>query len=136
MKGPPPAFAEANPLDRTFPTEWKNTYFRRTATNNEEGRVSYICPLCREAFSHEDIDLLQGDHVWPWSFFGETSWENYRLICSKCNVLRSNKLDSIIRQTLGQGEFRELVISFLTAHLADWDSDTILRDLLSCKDGR
>jgi hypothetical protein len=124
--GPPPAYIPSDPLSRRFPIEWKSTYFRRAAPYG-----TYKCPLCLESFTHEDIDSLEGDHIWPWSFFGDTSWANYRLICSRCNVLRSNKIDTIVRQTLGRGQFREMIISFLRQNLPDWESDPIVLDLVS-----
>jgi 5-methylcytosine-specific restriction endonuclease McrA len=61
--------------------------------------------------------MLQGDHIWPWSLFGETSWQNYQLICGSCNLKKKDKIDNQIRIILGNGEFRNLVKAYLKSKL-------------------
>ncbi len=113
----PPKYAFCEPTSRNFPDDWKNAWFRRYAVRQENGLPEYTCPLCGERFSHEDIDLLQGDHVWPYSLFGDTSWDNYRLICLSCNAARGNVIDKVLRGVLGSGIFRHMVLEFLEREL-------------------
>ncbi|MGH7100720.1 MAG: HNH endonuclease signature motif containing protein, partial [Stellaceae bacterium] len=56
---------------------------------------------------------LQGDHIWPYSLLGETTWENYQLICGDCNLKKGNRLQIEIRRVLGTGEFRSIISAFL-----------------------
>ncbi len=64
-----------------------------------------------------DINYLQGDHVWPYSLFGDTTWANYQLVCGACNAAKSNVLETEIRLALGSGEFRRIVSQFLSERL-------------------
>jgi hypothetical protein len=111
--GDPPLYITCDPLSRTFPPGWKDVCFRRLAHPDDDGIVKYSCPLCDRRFDHRDIDYLQGDHVWPYSLFGESSWANYQLICGNCNASKSNKLETDVRRVLGDGEFRRMVSLFL-----------------------
>jgi len=79
------------------------------------------------------IEYLQGDHIWPYSLFGETSWANYQLICGSCNAAKSNRLDGDVRKLLGSGEFRNQFATFLRKHLEQGTiaSDMILKSILS-----
>jgi hypothetical protein len=115
--GDPPRYFECDPLSRAFPPEWKDIWFRRLAVSKEDGTFSYVCPLCRRGFDHALIHHLHGDHVWPYSLFGETSWNNYQLICGNCNESKSNKLDTEVRRILGGGEFRRIVHEFLRSQI-------------------
>jgi hypothetical protein len=78
------------------------------------------------------IDYLHGDHIWPYSLFGETSWANYQLICGNCNAAKSNRLDSDVRKTLGGGAFRKGVIAFLRQQINDGSLsiDAVLTNIL------
>jgi len=109
---------KCNPISRDFPPGWKDVWFRRMASRDEDGIVRYACPLCGRRFDHRDINYLQGDHVWPYSLFGDTSWENYQLICGACNAAKSNVLELEIRRVLGSGEFRLIVGRFLRDQIA------------------
>ena len=100
--GPSPLYLACDPLSRMFPPGWKDIYFRRLAVREDDGT---------------DIGYLQGDHVWPYSLFGETSWSNYQLICGNCNASKSNKLENDVRKTLGAGEFRRMVSTFLSQQI-------------------
>ncbi len=77
------------------------------------GGVYYTCPICEKKFDFRSFSELQGDHIWPYSLFGETTWENYQLICGKCNKQKGNHLDGDVHRVLGSGKFRELVSMFL-----------------------
>lgn len=102
---------------RQFPPEWKDEWFR--TRGRREGKAwLYACPICFVDFNHIDINLLQGDHVWPYSLFGESSKENYQLICAPCNNKKKNFVSHRLRELLGRGEFRSLVVDFLqSSHL-------------------
>src|SRR5208283_3180252 len=115
--GEAPQFIKCNPLSRFFPPDWKDVWFRRMTDRGEDGIAWYECPLCNRRFDHRDIDYLQGDHVWPYSLFGDTSWANYQLICGACNLAKRDLLEIEIRLALGSGEFRRMVSQFLRAQV-------------------
>src|SRR5713226_5848678 len=108
---------KCDPLSRQFPLGWKDVWFRRLASRDPDGVVRYTCPLCHRRFDHRDVDYLQGDHVWPYSLFGDSSWENYQLVCGACNAAKSNIIENEIRSVLGSGEFRRIVARFLRKEL-------------------
>jgi 5-methylcytosine-specific restriction endonuclease McrA len=128
-----PAFIPCDLRSRTFPPAWKGVWFRRRSHVGDEGLPIYKCPLCRRDFDHSMLDYLQGDHVWPHSLFGETSWNNYQLICGNCNAAKSNSLDGEVRTLLGAGEFRRQVALFLKKHveLGNLASDAVMANMLS-----
>src|SRR5437588_6921592 len=95
--GGAPAYITCEPLARSFPAGWKDVWFRRQAAPDQHGAMIYRCPICARGFDHTMIDYLQGDHIWPYSLFGETAWTNYQLICGNCNAAKSNRLDTEIR---------------------------------------
>lgn len=109
----PPLFFSCDPLARQFPTAWRDTRFRRSAKRTSEGELVYYCPICNKGFDHTYIDFLQGDHIWPYSLFGETSWANYQLICGSCNSRKRDFIDDAVRHVLGGGHFREMVCEYL-----------------------
>jgi len=121
-----PEFFPVDPLARHFPTQWRNVWFRRNAIISEDGTVRYQCPLCRRWFDHTYIDDMQGDHVWPYSLFGETVWENYQLICGNCNAGKGNFVETELRRALGRGDFRCMVASHLARLL---DAETLPESL-------
>lgn len=47
-----------------------------------------ICPICGETF---DYELMEGDHIVPWSKGGKTVKENCQMLCVTCNRKKSNK---------------------------------------------
>jgi hypothetical protein len=114
---PPPLYDKCDPLSRTFPPGWRVTRFRRNSVVRE-GQRKYQCPLCQGWFDHTEFDFLEGDHTWPYSLFGESSWANYDLICGTCNARKSNFIDTTIRLVLGAGEFRKIVCDYLRAKIA------------------
>jgi len=93
--------------------------------------LEYQCPGCRRWFDHSVLDELQADHIWPYSLFGETSWDNYRLLCARCNRKKSNLLDTEVRVALGNKAFREQITIFLREALPhrNTEHDVFLRDL-------
>ena len=106
-----------DPVSREFPPDWKDVWFRIHAVAGTDGLPRLECPLCHRWFDHTQISFLQGDHIWPYSMFGETAWENYQLICGACNAAKSNCLDREVRRVLGKGEFRRMVHEYLCALL-------------------
>jgi 5-methylcytosine-specific restriction endonuclease McrA len=115
--GDAPEFIKCDPISRYFPPDWKDVWFRRMASRDADGVVRYECPLCSRRFDHREINYLQGDHLWPYSLFGDTSWANYQLICGSCNAAKSNVLETEIRLALGSGEFRLIVYEFLSGRV-------------------
>lgn len=113
-----PLFHKCDPLQRQFPSAWRDIKFRRNSIIDFNGRAKYECPLCNKKFDYSNIDYLQGDHIWPYSLFGETSWRNYQLLCGSCNASKSNLIDNDIRKVLGSGEFCGIVIEFLRSSVA------------------
>lgn len=109
----PPLFFPCDVLARQFPAAWRDIRFRRSATRTPEGQLLYYCPICKAGFDHTDIEYLQGDHIWPYSLFGETSWANYQLICGSCNARKRDFLEDAIRQILGEGRFRKSACDYL-----------------------
>ena len=75
---------------------------------------------------------LQGDHIWPYSLFGETIWSNYQLICGSCNAAKGNRLEGDVRKILGDGEFRRMVREFIQRRVESGDlaADSFIRQLL------
>lgn len=108
-----PKFFRCDPGARLFPIEWRDIWFRQHTTRNHNGTPIYTCPDCNRGFSHSEIKHLQGDHIWPYSFFGATTWANYQLLCSQCNARKSNYLDTEIRRILGTEEFLKIIVSYL-----------------------
>lgn len=85
---------DCDPSARAFPTEWRESYFRR---HFDEAAGGYVCPHCREVFSGtKGFARLHADHIVPWSLGGLTVWENMILLCGPCNIKKSNT-------QLGQG---------------------------------
>ena len=114
-----PLFFQCDPLDRQFPTAWRDTRFRRSAEKSADGKLSYRCPICQTGFDHTEVDYLQGDHIWPYSLCGDTSWANYQLICGSCNSRKSNFIDDAVRKVLGESTFRKIVCDYLRKAAAD-----------------
>lgn len=47
-----------------------------------------ICPMCGQ---HFEIDQMHGDHKIPWSKGGKTTEDNLQMLCSDCNLNKSDK---------------------------------------------
>lgn len=131
--GPEPIYIKSNPLSRFFPAGWKDIWFRRQAEADDKGNIVYACPICTRKFDHSMIDHLHGDHIWPYSLFGETTWENYQLICGDCNTSKSNALDANVRKALGAAGFRARVVRFLLEQVdaGQIPMDAVLKSIVS-----
>ena len=46
------------------------------------------CAICSKPFEFED---MQADHIVPWSKGGKTTPDNCKMLCTKCNLAKSNK---------------------------------------------
>lgn len=112
----PPRHYPCHPTARYFPSGWKSVWFRRNSTVNQSGVREYACPYCERAFTAHDLDVLQGDHIWPYSLFGPTTWDNYHLICGRCNARKGNWLDEDIRKILSTQAFRKQLIDYIAAN--------------------
>jgi HNH endonuclease len=130
----PPLFFTCDPLTRQFPSAWKDVRFRRSARRCNDGMIRYECPICKTGFDHTNVDYLQGDHIWPYSLFGETSWANYQLICGSCNAKKRDFVDEAVRKVLGDGAFRGMVRDYLrnAAQEGRIIATEVVRFLLAC----
>lgn len=129
----PPSLHPCDPHTRVFPAAWKAVWFRQHArTLDGDVYPSYECPRCRRRFNYESLDSLEGDHVWPYSLFGATTWTNYQLLCSRCNLEKSNRLSTSLRSLLSGDDFREVLRGFLRSRCAPEEiaNDVMLRELL------
>ena len=57
---------------------------KRTAYEQQKG----ICPLCGKHFEYGE---MHGDHIIPWSKGGKTVLENCQMLCTPCNITKSNQ---------------------------------------------
>lgn len=64
---------------RAFPEDMKLTMYER-----QKG----ICPICKK---HFDIQMMEADHIKPWSQGGKTELDNGQMLCRECNRRKSNK---------------------------------------------
>ena len=48
----------------------------------------HVCPLCHKTF---DYELMEGDHIIPWSKGGRTVKENCQMLCMECNRRKGGK---------------------------------------------
>lgn len=71
------------------------------------------CPICRRNLTYVDFSNIHMDHYWPRSLMGDSAWSNLRLLCSTCNIRRSNFIETEVRRVLATEAFRNLVSQFL-----------------------
>jgi len=57
------------------------------------GGVCYICGQLTHYENSDDYSALLAtvDHLIPWTRGGEHSWENVRLCCLRCNIVKGNR---------------------------------------------
>ena len=56
---------------------------RITMYNEQKGK----CAICKKSF---DISDMHADHIKPWSKGGKTTLENGQMLCTECNLKKSN----------------------------------------------
>ena len=86
-----PVFSVAEPLTETI--ELRN--ISRTIPRDIQFKVlrrdNQICQICGKNVSDDDI---QFDHIIPWAKGGPTELRNIRLLCSDCNLHRSDSFEN------------------------------------------
>jgi superfamily II DNA or RNA helicase len=94
---------------------------RRTFTRQETWRAwqlqGGVCNLCRRAIP---FDLMQGDHIVPWSRGGRTSSENLQAICGSCNLRKGSTAQSAVSV-----RFSPDLLSPSVAPLRPWQADAL-----------
>ena len=50
-------------------------------------KQNHKCPYCKKEF---DFDQMHGDHKTPWSKGGKTDRKNLQMLCTECNLKKSN----------------------------------------------
>jgi len=84
----PPNLTICDPRERLFPTEWKESFFRRNFNGPKGG---YVCPDCGRVFTGTSgLSFLEADHIVPFSRGGSTVWKNLVLRCKQCNIAKSD----------------------------------------------
>ena len=79
-------------MQRLFPPEWKESFFRRRF---DEQRRGYICPGCERVFvGTTGLSELEADHIVPYSKGGLTVWSNMTLRCRRCNNAKSDNCEA------------------------------------------
>lgn len=75
---------------------------RRTSRNIPLGlrfkilkRDNFKCVLCGRHPASDPTVILHVDHIYPWSLGGETVLENLRILCSSCNIGKSDDVEEI-----------------------------------------
>ena len=63
---------------RTFPDQDKRTLYEQ-----QNG----LCAICGKPF---DIKEMHADHIIPWSKGGKTDLSNGQMLCTTCNLAKSN----------------------------------------------
>jgi hypothetical protein len=53
-------------------------------------RDNFKCQFCGRSPAHDPKIILHVDHIMPWSKGGETTFDNLRTLCSKCNIGKGN----------------------------------------------
>ncbi|MFG2456521.1 DEAD/DEAH box helicase family protein [Streptomyces sp. NPDC048523] len=94
---------------------------RRTFTRQETWRAwqlqGRVCHLCRRDIP---FDLMQGDHIVPWSQGGRTSSENLQAICGSCNLRKGNTAQSVVDVRFSAG-----LLNPSTAPLRPWQAEAM-----------
>jgi 5-methylcytosine-specific restriction endonuclease McrA len=86
----PENLEKVSPSVRIFPASWKDAAIRELY---DEAMGGVVCPICKKILrGRKELKTLQADHIIPWTKGGLTDWENLQLLCSGCNILKSNIL--------------------------------------------
>jgi predicted restriction endonuclease len=82
-----------NNSDESSPSKEIIPKHKTKRTINNRLRVQVLikdgnkCKICGKTVTGDDIHI---DHVFPWSKGGETALENLQVLCSKCNIGKSD----------------------------------------------
>ncbi|MCQ2451471.1 MAG: HNH endonuclease [Clostridia bacterium] len=61
--------------------------FNKSDINRKYKEQKGICPYCKNHFSESE---MHGDHIRPWSKGGKTEYINLQMLCTECNLKKSN----------------------------------------------
>lgn len=94
---------------------------RRTFTRQQTWRAwqlqGRVCNLCGRAIP---FDLMQGDHIVPWSRGGRTSSENLQAICGSCNLRKGSTTQPVTSVRLSPD-----LLGPSTAPLRPWQAEAL-----------
>lgn|GEM_PF-1843926 len=82
-----------NGIGRVQLTDTKRLFDRATV-RRAWIRQDKVCGLCARELP---FDLMQGDHIIPWSMGGQTTLENCQALCGSCNLRKGTKNQNIAR---------------------------------------
>jgi hypothetical protein len=101
MRGAFPQFLDlVDPKLRVYPPAWRDAAVRALHDHAVGG---VICPGCQALFaSRAQLRALQADHIVPYSRGGLTTWDNLQLLCGRCNLHKSARMDAVEIATLEQ----------------------------------
>lgn len=85
-----PVFYVAEPFTETKELRRITRAIPRSIQFKVLKRENQICRMCGKSVLDENIHF---DHIIPWSKGGPTEEHNIRLLCSNCNLKRSNKFE-------------------------------------------
>ncbi|MFV8467648.1 HNH endonuclease family protein [Mycoplasma sp. 46852] len=74
--------------NRLFSDNIKRELFDESQKELMGNKEAVKCNNCKQYFYYED---LQVDHIYPWSKGGTTTKDNAQLLCTRCNIIKSNK---------------------------------------------
>jgi superfamily II DNA or RNA helicase len=94
---------------------------RRTFTRRQVvlawRKQGQVCNLCKRRVPS---DLMQGDHIVPWSQGGPTTFSNLQALCGSCNGRKSNKTQEVALKY-----FEVDLLAAGTYELRRWQADAL-----------
>ncbi len=89
----PPFLDSVDPRVRIYPPAWRDAAVRAL---HDTARGGVICPGCAALFAtRAQLRALQADHITPYSRGGLTTWDNLQLLCGRCNLHKSARIDGL-----------------------------------------
>jgi hypothetical protein len=88
-----PVFFTQSEATETKAGRVEGRYLPRTIMLQVVRRDNHVCQEC---FTYVPDDQLEFDHIIPVSRGGPTSVENLRLLCRRCNIAKSDRIDSLL----------------------------------------
>lgn len=91
-------FMKSGKVSEPLPSEYRSTKSTRRTTKKINWRLraqvlirdNCICQMCGASPAKDPSVNLHADHIVPWSRGGETTLENLRTLCIKCNIGKSD----------------------------------------------